>query len=118
MNLREEGQRLDLKFGDDGLVTAVAQDVDSGEILMLAHMNREAFDRTVETGKATFWSRSRRQLWTKGETSGNFLAVTEIRVDCDQDALVLRVRATGPACHTDRTSCFYRRVEDGGLTFL
>ena len=84
---------------------------------MLAHMDREAFERTVQTGKAHFWSRSREKLWMKGETSGNVLNVREIRGDCDQDAVWLKVEAAGPACHTNRRSCFYRRVENGKLVF-
>ncbi|MHB9878311.1 phosphoribosyl-AMP cyclohydrolase [Pacificimonas sp. ICDLI1SI03] len=117
MNMREEGDTLDLKFNADGLVTAVATDVATGEVLMLAHMNAEAFRLTQETGKAHFWSRSRKSLWMKGETSGNVLRVREIRVDCDQDAVWLQVEPTGPACHTGRRSCFYRSVDkDGSLT--
>ncbi|MEE4350247.1 MAG: phosphoribosyl-AMP cyclohydrolase [Pacificimonas sp.] len=114
---RDETTTLDLKFGADGLVTAVAQDAATGEILMLAHMNAEAFQATLETGKATFWSRSRRALWIKGETSGNTLSVLEVLVDCDQDAVLLKVEAAGPACHTGRRSCFYRRVEGDRLVF-
>ena len=86
---------------------------------MVAHMNHDAIGLTQQTGFAHFWSRSRRSLWLKGETSGNRLALVEMRVDCDQDALLLRVTPEGPACHTGRRSCFYRRVEtDGSLTFL
>jgi phosphoribosyl-AMP cyclohydrolase len=86
---------------------------------MVAHMNDAAIRLTQETGQAHFWSRSRSALWRKGETSGNGLSLVEMRVDCDQDALLLAVRPTGPACHTGRRSCFYRRVEsDGSLTFL
>lgn len=115
---REETRQLALKFDEKGLVTAVAQDGDTGEILMLAHMNAEAVQLTQRTGEAHFWSRSRGRLWKKGETSGNTLAVREIRVDCDQDALVLIVDAAGPACHTDRRSCFYRKIEGDELSFL
>ena len=100
-------------------VTAIVTDVDSGALLMVAHMNADAIALTQETGQAHFWSRSRAALWRKGETSGNGLTVVEMRVDCDQDALLLRVKPAGPACHTGRRSCFYRRIEcDGSLTFL
>jgi phosphoribosyl-AMP cyclohydrolase len=95
-----------------GLVTAIAQDADSGEILMVAYMNREAWEHTLRTGTATYWSTSRNQLWKKGETSGHTQDVAEIRVDCDADAVVLRVRQKGgAACHEGYRSCFYRRVD-------
>ncbi|NDC79690.1 MAG: phosphoribosyl-AMP cyclohydrolase [Verrucomicrobia bacterium] len=99
------------KFDAQGLLTAVAVDSSSGEILMVAHMNREALEATRRNRKATFFSRSRNKLWVKGETSGNFLEVEEIRIDCDQDCVLLRVRlpAGGAACHTGSRSCFYRR---------
>ena len=100
------------RFDAAGLLTAVAVDAASGEVLMLAHMDAEALARTRETGFAHFHSRSRGRLWMKGEESGNTLRVVEIRVDCDQDAVVLRVVAAGPACHTGQRSCFYR-VLDG-----
>ena len=104
------------RFDSAGLVTAVAVDHTSGRLLMLAHMDAEAIVRTRETGFAHFHSRSRGRLWMKGETSGHVLKVIEIRVDCDQDALELRVEAAGPACHTLAPSCFYRRLAaDGGL---
>ena len=115
---REETRQLELKFDDKGLVTAVAQEASTREILMLAHMNADAVRLTQETGEAHFWSRSRGRLWKKGETSGNILAVREILVDCDQDALVLIVDAAGPACHTDRRSCFYRKIDGDELSFL
>jgi len=102
------------RFDSSGLVTAVAIDRTSGRLLMLAHMNAEAIERTCETGFAHFWSRSRQALWMKGETSGHVLRVAEIRVDCDQDALELRVDAAGPACHTMAPSCFYRRLTAEG----
>ncbi len=106
-------------FDAAGLVTAIVTDADTGVLLMVAHMNQDAIDRTRDTGQAHFWSRSRSALWRKGETSGNGLALVEMRVDCDQDALLLRVNPAGPACHTGRRSCFYRRVEaDGTLAFL
>jgi phosphoribosyl-AMP cyclohydrolase len=107
---REEGLRLDPKYGPDGLITAVATDADTGEMLMLAHMNAEALALTIETNIAHFWSRSRQALWKKGETSGHFLHVQDVRVDCDRDAIWLVVKPVGPACHTGRRSCFYRRV--------
>jgi phosphoribosyl-AMP cyclohydrolase len=104
------------RFDSAGLVTAVVVDHASGKLLMLAHMDAEAIARTRETGFAHFHSRSRGRLWMKGETSGHVLRVIEIRVDCDQDALELRVEATGPACHTLALSCFYRRLDaEGGL---
>jgi phosphoribosyl-AMP cyclohydrolase len=103
------------RFDEKGLLTAVCTDATSGEILMLAHMNAEALAHTLETRKATFWSRSRQTLWTKGETSGNVLHVVEARIDCDQDAIWLKCRAEGPACHTGARSCFYRVIEDGNL---
>lgn len=112
----EEGAVLAPRFNADGLVTAVAQDVLTGEILMLAHMNSEALRKTINSGKAHFWSRSRKELWLKGETSGNILFVDEILTDCDQDAIILKVKLEGSgACHTGAKSCFYRKVvvEDG-----
>ncbi|MBO9575178.1 MAG: phosphoribosyl-AMP cyclohydrolase [Sphingobium sp.] len=112
---RETGLTLDPRYDRDGLITAVASDVDTGEILMLAHMNAQALAETKATGRAHFWSRSRGRLWKKGEESGNELVVEEIRIDCDQDAIWLRVRPKGPACHTGERSCFYRRVTDDGL---
>lgn len=116
---RDTTDRFSPRFDAAGLVTAIVTDADSHILLMVAHMNREAIDRTIETGQAHFWSRSRAALWRKGETSGNGLTLVEMRVDCDQDALLLRVKPAGPACHTGRRSCFYRRVEaDGSLTFL
>ncbi len=105
-----------LKFDDKGLVTAVAQDYKTGEILMLAHMNAESFRKTVETGQAVYWSRSRQKLWHKGEESGNVQNVKEIFVDCDGDAVLLEIEQVGAAaCHTGNRSCFYRKVEDGEL---
>src|SRR5687768_7114608 len=116
---RDTTDRFSPRFDAAGLVTAIVTDADSRILLMVAHMNQEAIDRTLETGQAHFWSRSRSALWRKGETSGNELTLVEMRVDCDQDALLLRVKPAGPACHTGRRSCFYRRVEaDGSLTFL
>ena len=109
---QEEGSEFRPKFDANGLLTAVAQDQDTGEILMLAHMNEEALRLTLKTGKAHFYSRSRQTIWLKGETSGNVLQVHAILTDCDQDAIVMKVQITGDkaACHTGRTSCFYRSV--------
>jgi phosphoribosyl-AMP cyclohydrolase len=99
----------------DGLVPAVAQDASSGEVLMVAWMNREALERTLETGEATYWSRSRRALWRKGETSGHVLKVREVRLDCDGDTVLLAVESVaGVACHTGRRRCFFRRLEGAG----
>lgn len=95
-----------------GLVTAIAQDAESGEILMVAHMNEESFERTLETGQAVYWSRSRRRLWHKGEESGNVQLVKSIAIDCDGDVVLLQVEQKGgAACHTGRRSCFFRRLE-------
>lgn len=117
--LRDETDRFLPRFDANGLVTAIVTDVHTGALLMVAHMNDEAIRLTQDTGQAHFWSRSRQALWRKGETSGNGLTLVDIRVDCDQDALLLVVEPAGPACHTGRRSCFYRRVEaDGSLTFL
>jgi phosphoribosyl-AMP cyclohydrolase len=111
----EAGTVLSPRFDADGLIVAIATDADSGEVLMVAHMNREALARTIATGEAWFWSRSRRRLWRKGEESGNALAVVDMRVDCDQDAILIRVRVAGAgvACHTGYRSCFYRSVPLG-----
>jgi phosphoribosyl-AMP cyclohydrolase len=111
----EEGAAFTPRFSADGLVTCVAVDAASGEVLMLAHMNAEAIDKTLSTGVMHYWSRSRQKLWRKGETSGQVQALVELRVDCDQDALLARVAVGGDggACHTGRRSCFYRRVESG-----
>ncbi|MEM9494869.1 MAG: phosphoribosyl-AMP cyclohydrolase [Pseudomonadota bacterium] len=106
------------KFSADGLIPAIATDAGDGRILMLAYMNREALAKTIETGDAWYWSRSRGALWRKGATSGHLQKVVEIRTDCDQDAIELVVEQTGAACHTGRRACFYRRVmQDGTLTF-
>jgi len=93
-----------------GLVPAVVQDVETNKILMLAYMNREAWNKTLKTGKATYWSRSRSKLWIKGETSGNFQQVREVRIDCDADAVLLKVDQKGAACHLGYYSCFFRRI--------
>jgi len=109
----ESGTAFTPRFDDRGLIAAIVTDVESNAVLMMAFMNAEALERTLETGEAHFWSRSRGRLWRKGETSGNVLRVSEMRTDCDQDCVLLRVRMGGDAkaCHTGRTSCFYRRVE-------
>jgi len=104
-----------VKLDDRGLVPVVAQDARTGEVLMLAWANAEALRRTLDTGRATYWSRSRAALWTKGETSGNAQQVEEVRVDCDGDAVLYRVRQSGPACHTGERSCFFRAVEGDAL---
>lgn len=111
---REQGTEFMPKFDANGLVTAVAVDHATGALLMLAHMDAQAIAKTRETGFAHFHSRSRGRLWMKGESSGHVLRIVEIRVDCDQDALELRVEAAGPACHTLAPTCFYRRLDDRG----
>jgi len=113
---RETALTLDPKFDEKGLLTAVVTNSAGGDVLMVAHMNREALDLTIETSTAHFWSRSRQKLWKKGETSGNILHVVEIRIDCDQDAIWLIAEPAGPACHTGEASCFYRRIESERLT--
>ena len=109
----EEGLAFTPRFSADGLVSCVTIDAASGEVLMLAHMNAEAIEKTLATGVMHYWSRSRQKLWRKGDTSGQIQTVVELRVDCDQDALLARVKVGGDggACHTGRRSCFYRRVE-------
>lgn len=102
-----------LRFDANGLVPAIAQDATSGEVLMMAWMNAEAVARTLATGRVTYWSRSRQAYWVKGETSGHVQELVELRVDCDRDCLLLTVRQTGPACHTNRRSCFFTAVRDG-----
>jgi phosphoribosyl-AMP cyclohydrolase len=109
----EEGDALTPRFNADGLVTCVTTEAETGDLLMVAHMNAEALARTIATGEAWYWSRSRGELWHKGATSGQVQTVVEMRVDCDQDALWLKVRVAGDGgcCHTGRRSCFYRIVE-------
>lgn len=109
----EEGSILSPRFGADGLITCITTDAATGEILMVAHMNAKALAKTIETGEAWYWSRSRGELWHKGATSGQVQTVLEIRLDCDQDALLLKVKVAGDGgcCHTGRRSCFYRKVE-------
>jgi phosphoribosyl-AMP cyclohydrolase len=116
---REEGLEFQPKFDASGLVTCVATDAASGDVLMVAHMNDEALRKTIASGEAWYFSRSRKALWRKGETSGHTQRVIEMRMDCDQDAVWIRVEQTGAACHTGRRSCFYRKVGgDGGDTRL
>ena len=118
----EEGLAFQPKFDASGLVTCVATDARTGEVLMVAHMNDEALRKTVASGEAWYFSRSRNSLWRKGEISGQVQRVVEMRMDCDQDAVWIRVEQIGAACHTGRRSCFYRKVEasDGGaqLSFV
>jgi phosphoribosyl-ATP pyrophosphohydrolase/phosphoribosyl-AMP cyclohydrolase len=104
-----------LKFNEDGLIPAIIQDLRDDSVLMMAYMNRDALEKTIRTGQAHFWSRSRKSLWHKGATSGNYLNVKEVRIDCDGDALLLRVEPEGPACHTGQASCFFRSVQNGSL---
>jgi len=102
-----------LCYNDQGLIPAIAQDAENGDVLMMAWMNAEAVARTLATGRVTYWSRSRSAFWIKGETSGNVQELVSLRVDCDRDCLLMQVRQTGPACHTGRRSCFYTDVTDG-----
>jgi phosphoribosyl-AMP cyclohydrolase len=115
MSQSETTLLLDPKWDAQGLVTAVATDANSGEVLMVAHMNADALAATIATGEAHYWSRSRRELWHKGATSGSTQRVVELRVDCDQDAILLKVEPAGPACHTGERSCFYRKLGANGL---
>lgn len=103
-----------LKMNSDGLIPAIAQDAANGEVLMMAWMNAEAVARTLETGDVSYWSRSRSQFWVKGETSGHRQRLVEMRVDCDRDCLLMQVEQIGPACHTNRRSCFYTQIGDDG----
>ncbi|SDD82039.1 phosphoribosyl-AMP cyclohydrolase [Paracoccus isoporae] len=102
-----------LRFDASGLIPAIAQDAASGEVLMLAWMNAEAVARTLESGRVTYWSRSRQAFWVKGESSGHVQKLVEMRVDCDRDCLLVQVEQTGPACHTNRQSCFYTALRGG-----
>ena len=104
-----------LKFDASGLIPAVVQNIETNEVLMVAYMNADTIKQTLETGRATFWSRSRQEVWVKGDTSGNYMYVKEGRVDCDCDCLVVLVNPAGPACHTGNISCFFRKIEDGKL---
>ncbi len=102
-----------LRYDAAGLIPAIAQDIETGEVLMLAWMNAEAVSRTLESGRVTYWSRSRQAFWVKGETSGHVQELVEMRLDCDRDCLLMSVRQTGPACHTGRRTCFYTALRDG-----
>ena len=102
-----------LKFDANGLIPAIAQEAETGEVLMMAWMNAQSIERTLETGRVTYWSRSRKAFWAKGETSGHIQELVQMRLDCDRDCLLLQVRQTGPACHTNRRSCFYTAVSEG-----
>ncbi|HEX7791720.1 MAG TPA: phosphoribosyl-AMP cyclohydrolase [Afipia sp.] len=118
----EEGLNFQPKFDAAGLVTCVATDAVNGDVLMVAHMNEEALRKTIETGEGWYYSRARKALWKKGESSGHVQRVVEMRMDCDQDAVWIKVEQVGAACHTGRRSCFYRAVSNGGgsarLTFV
>ncbi|MDO5643294.1 MAG: phosphoribosyl-AMP cyclohydrolase [Paracoccus sp. (in: a-proteobacteria)] len=107
-----------LRFDANGLIPAIAQDHASGEVLMMAWMNAEAVARTLESGKVTYWSRSRQGFWVKGESSGHHQQLVEMRLDCDRDCLLVLVNQTGPACHTNRRSCFYTAIRDGAETAI
>ena len=107
-----------LRYDANGLIPAIAQDADTGEVLMMAWMNAQAVVRTLETGRVTYWSRSRQAFWIKGETSGHTQELIDFRIDCDRDCLLVMVRQVGPACHTNRRSCFYTALRDGAETVL
>ncbi len=110
----EEGDILTPRFDANGLIPAICTDASTGEVLMFAFMNEEALNRSIETGQAWYWSRSRQKLWQKGETSGNTQTIVDMRTDCDQDVIWISVEQRGgSACHTGRKSCFYRRIETG-----
>lgn len=104
-----------INFGNDGLIPAIVQDAKTGEVLMLAYMNEESLEISKKTGRATFWSRSRKEIWEKGKTSGNYMYIKEIRTDCDSDSLLLLVSPAGPACHTGKRTCFYKDLEEKEL---
>jgi len=110
----EQGDALAPKWDAHGLIPAIAQDAETGAVLMLAWMNADALEKTLETGRAWYWSRSRGELWEKGATSGNVQRVKEVRIDCDQDAALLLVKQDGPACHTGAPTCFYRAARKSG----
>ncbi|WP_017669766.1 phosphoribosyl-AMP cyclohydrolase [Blastomonas sp. AAP53] len=115
-DVRETGLALDPRYDAAGLITACVTDAGSGALLMVAHMNAQALQLTLDTGEVHFWSRSRKSLWKKGESSGNVLKLVELRIDCDQDAVWVMASPAGPTCHTGASSCFYRRVaSDGSL---
>ena len=118
MQKQTEGTAMDfdtstLKFNEAGLIPAIAQDATTGEVLMMAWMNAQAVTQTLETGRVTYWSRSRQSFWIKGDTSGHVQELVELRIDCDRDCWLVKVHQTGAACHTGRRSCFYTLVEDG-----
>ncbi|HBR38189.1 MAG TPA: phosphoribosyl-AMP cyclohydrolase [Sulfitobacter pontiacus] len=118
MQKQTEGTAMDfdtstLNFNEAGLIPAIAQDATTGEVLMMAWMNAQAVTQTLETGRVTYWSRSRQSFWIKGDTSGHVQELVELRIDCDRDCLLVKVHQTGAACHTGRRSCFYTLVEDG-----
>jgi phosphoribosyl-ATP pyrophosphohydrolase/phosphoribosyl-AMP cyclohydrolase len=102
-----------VKFDENGLMPAIVQDVETSEVLMLAYMNQEALEKTISTGQAWFYSRSRRELWHKGATSGNYMNVKKVLIDCDEDTVLLQVDPAGPACHTGNRTCFFRRLSNG-----
>lgn len=104
-----------MKFDQNGLIPAVIQDASTKEVLMVGYMNDETLKRTIESGRAVFWSRSRGETWVKGATSGNYMFVKEIRIDCDEDCLLILAEPAGPACHTGHKSCFFRKIENGEL---
>jgi phosphoribosyl-AMP cyclohydrolase len=114
----EEGLEFSPKFDSNGLITAISQDAKTGQILMVAYMNKEALDLTIQTGRAIFYSRSRKKLWKKGEESGHFQKVEQILVDCDQDCLILKVSVDAGQCHVGYQSCFYRAINDKKLEFI
>jgi len=118
MQKQTEGTAMDfdtstLNFNEAGLIPAIAQDATTGEVLMMAWMNAQAVTQTLETGRVTYWSRSRQSFWIKDDTSGHVQELVELRIDCDRDCLLVKVHQTGAACHTGRRSCFYTLVEDG-----
>jgi phosphoribosyl-AMP cyclohydrolase len=114
----EEGLEFSPKFDANGLITAIAQDAKTGQVLMVAYMNKEALDLTISTGRATYYSRSRKKLWKKGEESGHFQKVEQILVDCDQDCIILKVSVDAGQCHVGYQSCFYRAVAHDKLKFI
>ena len=107
-----------LKYNDAGLIPAIAQDVETGDVLMMAWMNATSVQQTLETGDVTYWSRSRQEFWVKGATSGNTQKLVAFKLDCDRDCLLVTVRQTGPACHTGRRNCFYTEVQNGAEVIL
>lgn len=116
---RERSRTLQIKFNEQGLVPAIVQEIETGQVLMVGWMNQAALDQTLRTKKATFYSRSRNKMWVKGEESGHVQEVVEARVDCDQDVVLLRCRSHGPCCHVGYKSCFYRAADDrGALTVV